>query len=347
MEPWQKFLKVSLLSSIICVIAYFGLYFITDPYDRFFSDPSKIPVRPKVNERFFLPTLVSKNAFNSVILGTSTIQLVKPSQLNQLFNEKFLNIAMASATAYEQSKLFKLFLKSHPHPDTVIFGIDIVWCEDHPSKNASISYFPEFLFQNNALLDFKEALTQRTAEHCFTQLLVCLYLRKPFDRSDGYRSFLPSADKYSLSQARKHIYKQETPLAKPVYLENLKNSKSRFEFPQAHYMEEILASLPAETRKIIIFVPYHSYYQLSGGLENVRRWQACKHHYKEMALKFSNVHVIDFMIDSYITEKDENYWDPLHYNLQIAEKLGWLIYQAVFKNKADPAYLYYTSNKTK
>ncbi|MBL0942035.1 MAG: hypothetical protein IBJ00_04845 [Alphaproteobacteria bacterium] len=190
------------------MVAYLGLYFILDPYDRFFRDPAKIPARPKLNERFFLPTLASKNAFNSVILGTSTVQLLKPSQLDQLFNEKFLTLAMASATAYEQSKLFHLFLKSHPHPQTVIFGIDVVWCEDHPSKNASISYFPEFLFQNNRLLDLKEGLTQRTAEHCFKQLLACLSLTKTLARFDGYRNFFPSADNYSFSQDRNHIYNQ-------------------------------------------------------------------------------------------------------------------------------------------
>ncbi|MBL0942672.1 MAG: hypothetical protein IBJ00_08135, partial [Alphaproteobacteria bacterium] len=151
----------------------------------------------------------------------------------------------------------------------------------------------------------------------------------------------PQTHKYSLSQARKHIYKQETPLAKPKFPDNSTDPQFQFKFPQAHYMETMLASLPIETRKIIIFVPYHSYYQSSGGLENVRRWQACKRHYKEMALKFPNVYVIDFMIDSYITKKDENYWDPLHYNLKIGEKLGQLIYKAVIKNKEDPAYILY------
>lgn len=37
------------------------------------------------------------------------------------------------------------------------------------------------------------------------------------------------------------------------------------------------------------------------------------------------LHLLDFMISSDITERDENYWDILHHSLAVAERLGELI----------------------
>ncbi len=44
-----------------------------------------------------------------------------------------------------------------------------------------------------------------------------------------------------------------------------------------------------------------------------------------MARRYSNTVLLDFMIPSPITKRDENYWDTLHYTVDIADKLVHLI----------------------
>ena len=45
--------------------------------------------------------------------------------------------------------------------------------------------------------------------------------------------------------------------------------------------------------------------------------------------------VIDFRIASEITGRDENYWDPLHYRVGIAERIGRSVGKALETGEVD------------
>src|SRR3546814_12229382 len=80
------------------------------------------------------------------------------------------------------------------------------------------------------------------AKHIFKQLFVLLKLKKPLDRSGGYRSFLPSGDKYSLSQARKHIYGQENPLPIPLYANTIANYQQKLRSEERRVGKECVST---------------------------------------------------------------------------------------------------------
>ncbi len=94
-------------------------------------------------------------------------------------------------------------------------------------------------------------------------------------------------------------------------------------------MREMLDVLSDQTRKILMFVPYHHFNQPAPGSLDAARWDECKRRMVEIAGPFSNAHVLDFMIPSEITLRDANYWDVLHYNVVVADRLAELIAQDI------------------
>jgi hypothetical protein len=48
-------------------------------------------------------------------------------------------------------------------------------------------------------------------------------------------------------------------------------------------------------------------------------WAECK---RRAAVLFPGTLVVDFMIPSPITDDDDNYWDPRHYRVGIADRIA-------------------------
>ena len=82
------------------------------------------------------------------------------------------------------------------------------------------------------------------------------------------------------------------------------------------------AELPAETQKILFFVPYHISAQPVPGSRGAAEWQECKARMVDLAAATENASVVDFMIDSPITAVDTNYWDQLHFTVDVSDQVA-------------------------
>jgi hypothetical protein len=99
---------------------------------------------------------------------------------------------------------------------------------------------------------------------------------------------------------------------------------------------EMLDSLPPETVKILAVVPYHIFSQPLPRTPADAVWAECKRRLASMAAARANVHLVDFMIESPITTRDENYWDPLHFRMPIADRLSDAMAEAVKARRDQP-----------
>ena len=59
------------------------------------------------------------------------------------------------------------------------------------------------------------------------------------------------------------------------------------------------------------------------------RWSEYKRRIALIVARHRNAHVIDFMIHSDIMLNDENYRDPLHFNIRVAGRLTEMIAEEV------------------
>ena len=53
-----------------------------------------------------------------------------------------------------------------------------------------------------------------------------------------------------------------------------------------------------------------------------RCWTECKRRVAALARRASEPLAVDFMLPSPITERDDNYWDALHYRIAIADRIA-------------------------
>jgi hypothetical protein len=109
--------------------------------------------------------------------------------------------------------------------------------------------------------------------------------------------------------------------------------RAAWRYPALVWLEDILARFPG--REVLAYMPAHIGFQPQPGSAKAARLDECKERIAEIARRHKAV-FIDFNIPSEITTNDDNYWDPLHYRLPIAERLVAGLGQAIVTGKDDP-----------
>lgn len=326
MMQWQTFWNWFWRALLTLVLVLAGLVWVVDPYRNIPFSPPLERAPAASNQRYAYPAIARSSAFDSVIVGTSTMRLVAPDWVNRAIGGQFANLSMNSATAYEQMKIAQVFARHHPAARTLIVGIDIVWCETGESVDKyTFRRFPEWMYDANPWNDLQHLLEFKTFEVLGRQAGYLLGLRQARYGQDGYRNFLPPASAYDLEKARLNIYGPEGRKTSSAGNDPVRTDKITPKFPTHGYLKDLLAAFPQQTRKVLVLVPYHRHHQPAPGSERAMVWQACTDRIAAIAGQFKNAMLLDFMIDSPITRKDENYWDPLHYTNEVAEEFAGLI----------------------
>ncbi len=142
-----------------------GVIFLVDPYDVVpFSPRAERPMMD-LNQRWLYPGVARSGRFDSYVIGTSTIRLLDPERLDRAFGGRFANLAMNSATAWEQDQLARVILRAGGPPRTLVIGIDTVWCaRDADTQRITFRGFPEWMYDDNRWNDLLHLLNGKTLE---------------------------------------------------------------------------------------------------------------------------------------------------------------------------------------
>jgi hypothetical protein len=330
---WTGYLRTLLLTTLISVVTAFAWILLVDPYDNvWFSPPwEREPISK--NQRYSYPALARNPRFDSLILGTSSIRLLSPGELNPLLDASFANLAMNAATPYEQSRILELFVRHHPSIRYAFLGVDDFWCNpDRPSDRYAQWPFPEWMYDENRWNDLLYLFNGATLEQTWRQFRNLLGLRKPTQGSDGYTVFVPPDSEYDLEKVRSNIYGDAEPHLKPTAEPPWREPPEGppgWDFPNLPVLQSMLESLPVETVKVLILPPYHQMHLPAPESVVDAQIQACKTRVVEIARRVPNTTLIDFMFRSEIALNDENYWDPAHYRVGIATLIGESVVDAL------------------
>ncbi len=348
-SDWNKFLKLLMGIAIGALALLYLWVYLVDAYDIFMFSPdaSRSPVSSK--RRHFNPGIARNPSFDSFIMGTSTVMLLKPQHLNQLLDAKIANLSLPAGSPYEQLRMASLFMEYHEKLNLIILSVDDVWCSiDGADKYIDVNN--KGLVEERQLQEWRYGssfwqqlppLNRRIIKDTRRQLGNILGFRSfPYD-ADGYADFTRQfAEDLDQAQIQKKLYgrsktKIKNPLQAAVKITEaeIKNWK----FPDIIMLKKWLSSLPSSTRKILLFPPHHHYKQAQSGTKDELKWNECKKRVTDMGQTVPQLTVVDFMFKSSITTNDNNYWDPLHYTVDIADKieqtLGRIVNNQVMDNK--------------
>ena len=342
---WRKFIKVFSITFAVITAAGYLFILVMDPYDSLpvSFDFNRGPLSS--DQRFFNPGLARRHQFDSAVIGTSTLKLLNPQELNPIFQSNFVNLSMNAASVFEQEAIFNVFVTAHPNPKVVIFGIDDVYYrkENYAKHIGGVKpeHFPEWMYDENPFNDWLP-YNWRTLKHAFGQFYRVTGLKTYSFRTDGYQDFTPGKEAYDIDQARRNIYGSTTPIRKQPVASPLVLSAAQlksFEFPALAHLKRMLARLPDETLKIVMMAPFHIYYQEPPGTLGAAKWNELKRRVAELTCRHANAVFLDFMIASAITDRDENYLDGVHFTVETATKIDAAIGRGVFSTDPDPYFI--------
>ncbi len=318
-SPEQFFVYRFLQTAMGTLIFIFLFVALVDPNNTLpLSLPlERIPVTN--NQRFGYTSIARDTNFDSLIIGTSTTRMIKPDDINNIFNTKFSNLSLDSGTWWEQGQMFQLFLRHHPNPKMVLWGIDTVWCSPQGlGSRLTPRPFPSWLYDDNPWNNYLYILNFKHIELAGRQIGNVMGIKgvQRFGR-DGYASLNRKGVPYDLAKARYNIYGQTTPIP-PVKL--LKRAAFPLHYlrhkpyPKLQKLQLLLSMLPATTRIVLVMVPYHQHYLGSENAARMLKYQECKRRVFKISKTRQYGYYIDFMFRSNFTSEDSNYWDIMHYN---------------------------------
>ena len=345
---WKGYWKNFLITASSCTFFIYLIIILVDPFDTIFFSPPLDRAPMATNQRFSYPAIARNQKFDSAIIGTSSVRLFNPEILNEKFSANFVNLAVNSATPYEQSRFLEYFLRFHPQPKIIIFGIDIKnqnkWCALDNSERFTEREFPEWIFDDNLWNDLLYHFNGKALEIAGRQVAQLTGFMKPRFGLDGFDNFTPDISEYDIDKARKNIYgasgkpsQKERPSNPELSSEEIEN----LQFPALEFFEEMLKSVPEDTTKIIHIPPRPWLSQPVSNTKDYLVLGECRARMINIAKGKPNLHIFDFSINSPITSEDGNFWDEWHHNILIAEKIIEMFSDKILKNIDNYGYFYY------
>jgi hypothetical protein len=160
-------------------------------------------------------------------------------------------------------------------------------------------------------------------------------------RYDGYQVFTPPESQYDPARARRYLWGEGEPRTPPDVPPPVLSAAERnaLSFPALPWLEGILEQVAPTTLTVLADMPTHIAAQPWPGTQAAAVEAECKARMAALARKH-RAQLIDWRIASPITTNDENYWDPLHYRLPVADRLARELIAAILgrRQSADGSY---------
>jgi hypothetical protein len=332
---WQRFSGLFIGTFAIGLCVVFAFVLLIDPYD---DVPFSLPLKRYLidgNQRFMYPQVVRSGLFDSLVIGTSTSKLLDPLILDEEFGVHFANLAMDSATAWEQKTIANYFIDHVGRPKVIFIGVDGVWCDpDADKRQITARGFPYFLYDDDRWNDFLFLLNSRTVEMAGRLVGVHLGLYRERSRFDGYYIFVPPESAYDAEKARKAIWGDRPRILAdpnaPAY-ETSQDQRASFVYPALDWLDELLLRT-GDALKIVGFMPNHAAGQPAPSTLAGAKQAECKSRIVQIARR-RGAKVIDWRYSSSLTREDTNFWDGLHYRIPVANALAHAIGPAIRDGK--------------
>lgn len=306
------FFRFSLNAIGIGVIVAASLL-VLDPYDtgRFalFGEHGVA----KFGQRYTAASLARQPGFDAAIIGNSTIQLIDPARVGKASARRALSLVIPGTGPLEQISVADWLLHHHRDGDLrgLVVGIDDSWCRSD-GKLVITNPFPFWLYAPSAL-DYAVHLIQLGSIEATSRKIKLLLGYAAAARSDGYNDYEIGRvwDAASAAQRLARHDGGETTAA-PALPAN---------FAAVPLLAQLLTRLPAETVVVLVMPPRHLSARPAQGSAAEAQAQACKERFAALISQRPHTQLLDFRLRPDMTERDEDYWDPVHYRAPIARKM--------------------------
>jgi hypothetical protein len=311
-EPshWGRLLRRYVASTLIVGAAVVGLLLALDPYDT--GRYSLLPAHGVANfgQRLAFASVARRPDVDAAIIGNSTIQLIDPARLSHLIGHKVVSLAVPGSGPVEQLALADYFRRQHPHNADLnfVFGLDQSWCTTADPITPSYP-FPFWLYSNDRLDYVVNMLRYKSFEAAARRLKLLAGLDRPA-RADGYHDY----------DTGKVWHPPEFDEA-PSPNRQSGGQTLASDFTALPLLQRFLASVGPKARVVLVFPPRHVSAIPAAGSAAAAELDACKNAFRRLAETRSNTWMVDFLIDSQFTRREDDFWDTIHYRGPVARAI--------------------------
>lgn len=335
MRGWRHFVWAAICGFTGSIVLLSIFILLMNPYGNLPRILFSEHVISDINQRFQYPALIRSKRYDSIVIGASDSRLLHPRALERVFGGRFANLAMNAGLAYEQYRLSALFIAEVKDRQTLVVGLDHVWCDERADKERiTFRGFPEWMYDDDWRNDLRFMLNAKTVEISGRRLGQALGFKET-RFLDGYEVFTPPESAYDPVKVRAKLWGKGANSVEPVvpaYAASAEE-RARWQYPALAWLDEIATKFAG--RVVFIYVPAHIAAQPTPGSATAARREECKTRIGAIARRHE-APFIDFNIPSEITANDANWWDRLHFRLPIAERVVDDIERALATGKDDP-----------
>jgi hypothetical protein len=308
---WRRLLWRYAASTLVVGAALAAVLLALDPYDtgRF----ALLPTHGVANfgQRLAFASVARRPDTDTAIVGNSTIQLIDPARLTRLTGHQAVSLAVPGSGPIEQLALADYFRRHHQGSAdlTIVFGLDQSWCTTASPVTPSHP-FPFWLYAGDRLDYVVNMMRYKTIEAAARRLKLLAGLERPA-RADGYHDY----DSGKVWHAPEFA---ESPLsgASPA-----PSVSAPTDFTALPMLRRFLARLDAGARVVLLIPPRYSGAIPAPGTAAAAELGACKDAYRRLAGTRRNTSVLDFLLDSPLTRREDDFWDTIHYRRPVARAI--------------------------
>jgi hypothetical protein len=305
---WGRWLGVFLAALALGAALVFAFTITIDPYDSGRFGFLGIAGVSDINPNTANASRARDPQFDSAIIGDSTAQRLKPSELSSMTGARFVQLTVPGTGPREQLAILDFFQRHHARIGAVIIAADDVWC----TRDAALPPphpFPFWLYGESKLDYAARLFSARSLGRAWRRVLIGLGLRER-SRADGYWDYEATGPGDFQPEA--------APAAEPVA--PFAGTASEF-FPAVARLKDAIGKLPAGV-PVVLFAPpvFHTHIARAGSTAGAQD-DACKKALKDAVDGRAKGAFIDYRVDDALTRDPANFTDYIHTSAKAARRM--------------------------
>jgi hypothetical protein len=305
---WGRWLAVFLAALALGAALVFAFVIAIDPYDSGRFGFLRIEGVSDINPNTANASRAHDPQFDSAILGDSTAQLLKPSELSALTGARFVQLTVPGAGPREQLAILDFFARHHARIGAVIIAVDEVWC----TRDAALPPphpFPFWLYGESKLGYAAGLFSSRSLGRAWRRVLIGLGLRER-SRADGYWDYEATGSRDFQPAIAPHL-EPVSPFTGVV----------SDVFPAVTRLKDTIGRLSGEV-PVVLFAPplFYTHIARAGGAAAAQD-DACKKALKVAVDGRARGAFIDYRVDNALTRDPANFTDYVHISAKAARQM--------------------------
>ena len=304
---WARWLAMFLGALALGAAFVYALVLVVDPYDSGRVGLLGIKGVDDASPRTANASRGRDPQFDSAIVGNSTGQLIKPSELSRLTGLNFVQLTTPGTGPREQLALLDYFVRKHAKIGALVIVTDSGWCARDPALPQQHP-FPYWLYEESNLDFLGRLFSSRALSLTWRRLQVGLGLRQR-TAPDGYWD-------YEILGPREF-----QPVIVPRDDGGTAPAQVSEDFPGVALLGATIRNLPADVPVVLLVPPaYYTMLPRPGSLAAAEE-HACAAALRKLIAGRPHSNFIDFRVDNALTRDRANFMDFGHYRAPIARRM--------------------------